>query len=226
MTGVLKRTFPHTGPRNFAGMQRTVAKMNKYNPNQDRRDFLKTSLTAAAIIGVGTTALPAFSAQSTRDDAMSVSMPGNMKPVPTEDLFRKGVIGPAELSKATSEIAKDKAKNKNAKEFAGFEYAEAVAVTAVLKDLNTPVPSMDAKAKDTLEKIKSLSGAEFDRVYITAQLENHEFLRDHAMAYLKNSEGKSSPAESHGRHLATLALATFKEHVAICERILGELRMG
>ena len=46
------------------------------------------------------------------------------------------------------------AKNKNAKEFAGFEYTEAVAVTTVLKQLETPVPPMDPKAQDTLAKIK------------------------------------------------------------------------
>ena len=113
-----------------------------------------------------------------------------------------------------------------AKEFAGFELAEAIAVTTVLKDLGTAVPPMDAKAQATLEKIKAAAnGAAFDQAYITAQLENHEFLRDLATAYLKNSAaGTADMAEKHGRHLATLALSTFTEHVAMTKRISGEIR--
>ena len=137
-----------------------------------------------------------------------------------------GVIGPAELSRVTSEIAVARAKNVNAKEFAGFELTEAIAVTTVLKDLGTPVPPMDAKAQATLDKIKAAAnGAAFDQAYITAQHENHEFLRDLATAYLKNSApGSTDAEEKHGRHLATLALSNFKEHVAITKRISSELK--
>ncbi len=141
----------------------------------------------------------------------------------TEKEFRQGVIGPAELSLVTSQIAVSKATNKYAKEFAGFELEEAKAVTSVLKDLGTPVPAMNAKAQATLTKIKTTTGAAFDKAYIQAQLENHEFLRDLAQNYLKNSMGKTSPAESQTRHLATLALAVFKEHVTLTRQILGQL---
>ena len=141
-----------------------------------------------------------------------------------EKEFRQGVIGPAELSLITSEIAVNKALQKNAKEFAGFELEEAKSVTSVLKQLGTSVPSMDAKSTATLNKIKSASsGIDFDKAYIQAQLENHEFLRDLAQNYLKNSTGKTEHAEFHTRHLATLALAVFKEHVILTKRILGEL---
>ena len=143
-----------------------------------------------------------------------------------EKEFRMGVIGPAELSLVTSQIAVERATQADAKEFAGFELEEAKAVTAVLKDLETPVPEMDPKSKATLEKIKAVpKGAAFDRAYIAAQLENHEHLRDWAEAYLSNSAPpKSDMAEGQGRHLATLALATFKEHVAITKRITKELK--
>ena len=138
-----------------------------------------------------------------------------------EEEFRMGVIGPATLSLITSEIAVIKATNKQAKEFANFELLEAIAVTTVLKQLNTPVPPMDAAATATLNKIKSAAkGQAFDKIYITAQLKNHEFLRDLANVYLKNSKGQTSVAEMHGQHLATLALPTFKEHVVHTKNIL------
>ncbi len=130
------------------------------------------------------------------------------------------------LSLVTSEIAVNKATDANRKEFAGFELTEAKAVTKVLKDLGTPEPAMDAKAKATLDKIKTADqGAAFDKAYIMTQRENHEFLRDHAADYLKNSSSSTSDmAEKQGRHLATLALATFTEHVLITKRISGELK--
>lgn len=192
-----------------------------YNEETPRRAFVKQSVTAALALG----ALPAVAALLHSFPAEAETLPLNGAPVAaTEKEFRQGVIGPAELSLATSQVATSKATQKNAKEFAGFELTEAIAVTTVLKDLGTAVPPMDAKALATLNKIKATpAGPAFDKAYIQAQLENHEFLRDLAQDYLKKSVGKTTPAESQTRHLATLALANFKEHVAITKRILGEL---
>lgn len=139
----------------------------------------------------------------------------------TEREFRMGVIGPAMLSLEASQLAVANATDAQAKEFANFELREAIAVTTVLKDLKTPVPPMDAQARATLQKIQTAPrGAAFDTAYITAQRDNHEFLRDLAESYLKNSAGQTSTPEMHGRHLAMLALGTFKEHVVHTKNIL------
>lgn len=194
-------------------------------PETPRRDFMKQSASAALALSAGIPVVAALLRSFPAEAAAVDAAPASGAPVAAnEKEFRQGVIGPAELSLATSQIASTKATQKNAKEFAGFELTEAIAVTTVLKDLATPVPAPDAKAQATLAKIKSTpAGAAFDKAYIQAQYENHVFLRDLATDYLKNSAGKTSPAESQTRHLATLALATFKEHVAITKRILGEL---
>lgn len=191
----------------------------------DRRAFLRNTAKGAIILGAGMSTLGPLS-QAFAADQGEVSKPGDKKKVNNEKDFRLGVIGPAMLSLATSEIAVDKATDANTKEFAGFELGEAQAVTKVLKELKTPVPEMDEKAKATLNKIKTAEkGEAFDKAYIMAQLENHEFLRDHAADYLKNaSSGSSDMAEQQGQHLATLALATFKEHVMITTRISKELK--
>ncbi len=192
----------------------------------NRREFLKTSVKGAAVLGVGLSSLSFLTTAQAAADKADVSMPGDKKPVTNEELFRMGVIGPAELSLVTSQLALEKATDKDVKEFAGFEHTEAIAVTSVLKQLGTAVPAPDAKAKATLEKLQAAGkGAEFDKAYIMAQYENHVFLRDHAEDYLKRAEGgKDGAAELQGQHLATLALATFKEHVAITKRISGELK--
>ena len=193
--------------------------------NTDRREFLKDSLKGTVALGIGLSSLSLLTSAQAADQN-EVSKPNDKEPVTSEALFRLAIIGPAELSLVTSQLAVEKATNKNTKEFAGFELTEAVAVTSVLKELGTPVPAPDAKAKATLEKLKSADkGAAFDEAYITAQLENHEFLRDTATDYLTRTEGsKDSKAEQQTQHLATLALATFKEHVAITKRISSELK--
>ena len=191
--------------------------------NSARRAFVKKSVMGTLAAGA---AMPMLATliQSFGNEAAAAPATGSPMAA-TEKQFRMGVIGPAELSLVASQIAVGKAMQANAKEFAGFELGEAKAVTSVLKDLGTPVPPMSAKAKATLAKIKAAAeGADFDKAYITAQLENHEFLRDLAMNYLNASKGKTTPAEMHGRHLATLSHAVFVEHVAITKRILSELR--
>lgn len=190
------------------------------NQQQPRRNFIKKSFLSTVAVGAGIS----FLTPSTQSFATSEDDGKSGPDAKNEKEFRMGVIGPAELSLAISKIATEKASQKNAKEFAGFELTEAIAVTTVLKDMGTPIPPMDAKGKTILEKMKNTSsGNEFDKAYIKAQLETHEFLRDLAQDYLSNSKGKNSPSESHGRHLATLALSNFKEHIAMTQRILGEL---
>ena len=190
--------------------------------NTDRRTLLTGA--AAALVAVPAVAMAQRHGRMMNDPA-AMPMP-DVSGTRTSQEFTMGVIGPAMLSLATSQIAVDRARKADAREFAGFELTEAIAVTTVLKQLGTPVPPMDAKAQATLDKIRSAApGAAFDRAYIDAQYENHVFLRDLATAYLGNSPpNPNDMMEMHGRHLATLALATFKEHTMITQRIARELR--
>ena len=179
----------------------------------DRRMFLSKLATAG--LGVGLLGL---------SDAAAADMP--MKMGLTEKDFRMGVVGPATLSRIVSQLAVLRATQANAREFARFELREAIAVTTVLRELKTPTPPMDVKAKATLAMIQGAApGREFDVAYITAQYDNHVFLRDLATAYLKNTTpAEPTFAEQQGRHLATLALNQFTEHVELTARILKELQ--
>lgn len=180
----------------------------------------RTILAGAAFVA----ASPAF-AQSPAPlaKAMPTMVPTDVKMAPQ---FYAAVIPRAEMSLSTSHLGVEKATNRNAHEFAGFELGEAITVNMVLKDILTNAPAMDNSAEMALvEKMKATAkGAAFDRAYIAFQLENHEFLRDLADGYLANSVAATDPAEKQGRHLALFMLAVFKEHVAICKRIATELK--
>ncbi len=192
-----------------------------------RRAFMgQAALAGVGVVGLGLASSAKAATMPQQPEALSghdytMALPNAMN----ETQFRMGVIGPATLSRVTSEIAVDKAASAHAKEFANFELREAIAVTTVLANLKTSMPPMDATAKATLEKIRGASaGPKFDMAYMQAQLENHEFLHDHTERYLKNSADATSMPEMNGRNLATLALATFTEHVQICKDILAELK--
>jgi predicted outer membrane protein len=186
-----------------------------------KANIMNRRFLLAGIAVAGTA--PAILAAATRN-AFSATSPTSLADVKKAPQYYAGVIGRAEISLATSQLAVEKAKNKNAHEFAGFELGEAVTVNMVLKDIGVSSPAMGGEAMTLIEKIKSAKeGTAFDQAYITLQLENHEALRDLADAYLHNSAGATDPDEKQGRHLAALMLAVFKEHVAICKRISGEL---
>ncbi len=193
--------------------------------SESRRSFLRGA--TAAGLGLAVVTLSSATESFAQDTPTIGTDPGAgiMNPRNAKE-FSMAVISRAELSLVTSKIAVDRASKADAKEFAGFELTEAIAITTVLKELGTPVPTMTAKAKATLEKIRNAAtGPEFDKAYIQAQYENHVELRDLTQNYLgQPAPPKSDMAENQGRHLGTVALATFKEHVIITHRISEELQ--
>ena len=185
----------------------------------------RRSILAGMAIVAGT---PAFaqSAGSSSTKPMPAAVPVNPRSVMMATQFYAAVIPRAEMSLSTSQLGVEKTVNRNAREFAGFELAEAITVNMVLKDILVSLPPMDNTAEIALaEKMRAVGGGgAFDRAYIAFQLENHEMLRDLADSYLANSAGATDPAEKQGRHLAAVMLGVFKEHVAICKRISAELK--
>ena len=87
--------------------------------NTDRREFLKNTVKGTVVLGVGLSSLSLLTTAQAADKS-DVNMPGDKKPVTNEELFRMGVIGPAELSLISSKLALEKATDKDVKEFAGF----------------------------------------------------------------------------------------------------------
>lgn len=146
--------------------------------------------------------------------------------VRTVQQYAAQAIGRAELSRAASQAAMEKATRPDVRELAGYELMEARALIAVLEDLGAPAPQLGPDVKGVLDMITRASkGNAFDRAYISAQCENHAYLRDLTAAYLDSSDPRPSDAQERlGRQLATLALCTFTEHAAIANRISREIR--
>jgi putative membrane protein len=146
----------------------------------------------------------------------------------TEKEFNESLIGPVQFSLATSRIAVDKATNEKVKEFATFELAEAVAVTKVLTDLGIVIPVTDENTKAEFTEIESAEkGIAFDKQYMKSQVTNHKLLRDLTEEYLKEAPSENlDKEEAEEKHLAILLLTIFNQHIAIAEKIAGELNNG
>jgi len=112
----------------------------------DRRSVL----AGLAVAG----AAPAILARTQK--SFSATMPADsLADVKKAAQFYAGVLPRAEVSLATSQIAVEKAKQKNAHEFAGFELGEAITVNMVLKDIGATAPKMDDASMAMVDKIKS-----------------------------------------------------------------------
>ena len=145
--------------------------------------------------------------------------------VRTIQQYAAQAIGRAELSRAASEAAMEKATRPDVRELAGYELMGAKAIISVLRDLGAPAPQMGPDARAALDMIASTSkGSAFDRAYMTAQRENNAYLRDLTAAYLESSDPRPADAqERQGRQLATLALCAFTERAAVANRISREI---
>lgn len=62
-------------------------------------------------------------------------------------------------------------------------------------------------------------GTQWDRAFMKAQLQTHEYLRDLTEGFVNNSANVRVEKERHGRHIAMASLAAIKEHVVHCKHI-------
>lgn len=178
----------------------------------------RTIVSAAAL------AIP-LTSTIVRAASAATSAGPDLSTVRTFKQFSDLVVGRADLSRAASEVAVGKLARADAKEFAELEFMEARTVLQILQDLGTPAPAMSTETTSALHSITGAAeGSVFDKAYMTAEYQNHVFLKDLAAAYLQNSDASSESAEErHGRHVAELALFAFTEHVVITRRIVGQL---
>lgn len=186
--------------------------LNMKNKNQTgRRGFISTSLKGSLLLMAGMSSSAML--QSFTPDTFAES----------EAEFRKklGMLG--NLSLITSQVALDKAVNPKVKMFAKCESDEQKAISAVLKDLNTPMMPLDAKAKAVMDKLNSASGAAFDKAFMQAQHETHQQLKSLTGDFIKNNTSKSAMPEMHTKHIATVSHATITEHTEKSKMILDEL---
>jgi putative membrane protein len=132
------------------------------------------------------------------------------------------------LSLATSRLAVDKASDEMVRAFAKWEVSEQETIADVLVSMATDAKAEGAlrprrqieveqalndEAKASLLKLRSLSGAEFDKAYVTAQLDGHRKLLGIQEDYLKVGQNREHLS------VAKLARGQIKEHIEHLETL-------
>ncbi|MCQ8784008.1 DUF4142 domain-containing protein [Mangrovibrevibacter kandeliae] len=180
-----------------------------------------------ASLAAATTALvvaPAL-AQSGSGDAMA------MNDTATKWMNDTAMVG--SLSLAMSRIALEKASDGMVKQFATFETSEQETIADVLMSmqmdpskaqgaLKKPTdaevePKIDQTGKDMLDKLRGMSGADFDKQYVMGQLDGHKKLLTIQEDYLKVGQNRE-PLD-----VAKLARATVREHITLLEGLQSKM---
>jgi len=142
---------------------------------------LKTLLLAAAalpLIGIGAVQAADAPKNQAQNQPAAKSQAAPMK-VSTADYVKKAAIGDM-FEIESSKIAAEKATDKRLKDFAQKmvkdhgNSTEKLKATLTKAKVNDPMPTeMDAEHKQKVDKLRSASGAEFDRMYFEEQTKAH-----------------------------------------------------
>jgi putative membrane protein len=106
------------------------------------------------------------------------------------------IMQAAEMTSAEIElgkIASTKAQNAKVKSFAEMMVKDHTQALTRFRNLQASIPSdvtLNAKHQQTVDRLSKLSGAEFDREYMTAMVTSHQ----EALAFLEQQSGQSRPA--------------------------------
>ena len=140
----------------------------------------------------------------------------------------------------SSRVAMNKVRSEDLKRFANFEVQEQTTLSEVLHSMmepaataatgstgsqstpsNTNMPmQMDASARDMMQKMQNQqAGAEFDKMYLQAQLQGHRDLLQVQEQYLQ-----SNPQNREHTNVAKMARGHIREHIAMLEEMQKTLR--
>lgn len=122
-----------------------------------------------------------------------------------------------------SQLAQQKAQSADVKQFGQRMVTDHTKANNELKQIaqkeNVTLPTdLSAKHKDLMNKLQNLSGAEFDREYISVMAEDHE-----KAVNLFQSEAASGD-NADVKAFASKTLPTLKEHLQMAQNINGKLK--
>ena len=119
--------------------------------------------------------------------------------------------------------ASQKAQNAEVKKFAQMMVQDHTNANTELKSLagkkNITLPTaLDAEHKAVMDKLQGLSGAEFDKAYMDAMVEDHEKTVDLFQAQADDG------ADADMKAFAAKTLPKLKQHLEMAEKINGNLK--
>ena len=155
--------------------------------------------------------------------AAGLAAPALLRPAAaqmTMDRTTQMALGGMAFALATSQLAMQRAGSPLARTFAQLEAEEQTAFSEARRMAGVPVPSpslMDAQKQQMVQQLQTMSGPQFDRMFIQGQLMGHqELLQLHQTL----AQSGSTQAD---RILATVAVPAIKSHLAMLQGIQQQM---
>ena len=147
-----------------------------------------------------------------------LAAPALLRPVAAQTLDRttQMALGGMAFALATSQLATQRAATPAARTFAQLESEEQMAFSEARRMAGLPLPQpsmMDAQKQQMLQQLQSLSGAQFDNMYVQGQLLGHQELLT-----LHQTIAQSGATQA-DRMIATVAVPAIKSHLAMLQGI-------
>jgi putative membrane protein len=197
-----------------------------------------------ALAALGTFAAAPLAGRALAQSGGPAQRPGNLNVRHLEDTMQVGTV-----ALATSRMALEKARDAHVRQFAQFEIAEQETVAAVLKAMQEPEttastanagsngqptaagtssrtadsngqPSLGPQGGPMVDKMQKLSGAEFDRQYIQAQLDGHRQLLQIQDAAIQSGAPREQLA------FARMARTQVSEHIVLLQELQKFVNRG
>jgi predicted outer membrane protein len=159
-------------------------------------------------------ALAAAAATPAFAQALSPAAPAaGMGEAEKDHALKTAMAGMASLQMA--DLALQKAHEARVKDFAQFEHDEQTTVADILKSMDSSLtpPAPDAATAQTIDKLRGLSGAAFDKAFVAGQIEGHQKLLAIQEDYLKAGRDRETI------NATKLMRGMIREHLVL----LGEL---
>lgn len=165
-------------------------------------------------LAAGIALWPAIAAaQPAQPPAPSVAIPGVPGNAPAGAEPWREALSTGILALVTSQLAVNKAQNELLKNFAGFEVAEQRSVVQAMQLAGMPVPSqlrVEGEDARVMQQLEAASGAEFDRLYLQAQIAGHQEL-------LRLHNAMKAGGSREQKIISTLAAVTAEQHLRILQ---------
>ena len=147
-----------------------------------------------------------------------LAAPALLRPAAAQAMDRttQMALGGMAFALATSQLALQRAESPMARTFAQLEAEEQMAFAEARRMGGLPVPSpsmMDAQKQQMVQQLQTMSGSQFDRMYVQGQIMGHNEL------LALNSAYAQAGFDTQGRSVATLAVPSIQTHLTILSRL-------
>jgi putative membrane protein len=171
----------------------------------------------AALAAVAAGPALAQTSSGTMQSGSSAGMQGQagmMQMGQAEQQYMQRTMMVGSVALETSKIALDKARNDDVKQFAKFEAEEQQTVAEIIRSMGDPSSTASTQMQPQgdmaamVEKLRGMqAGAEFDRMYVTGQIQGHQELLKIQEEYIRGGQNM------HVKHIAMLAAGRIREHI-------------